>query len=280
MSQKKCNFVFKNLQIQQKANIRTPLNSEKMKVAILQYPVIWADIEANLVCWEERLRALKGEADVALLPEMFTTGFCPDRPELAEEADGQTMTRLKAVAEETEMMICGSFICREGEKLYNRGFLLRPGMEPVFVDKRHLFQYAENKYFTAGDQRTVVEWRGAKFRYIICYDVRFPTWDRIDKANPYEILLLSANWPENRIVDFDCLVEARGTENQAYVAATNIVGDDGLGMHYNGHSVAYDTRHQKIVRFEDNESGTKIADFDMEALRHFREKLPLWRDAD
>lgn len=178
------------------------------------------------------------------------------------------------------MMICGSFICRlEDGRLMNRGFMLRPAAEPVYIDKRHLY-YAEKQYFSAGDQRTIVEWRGAKFRYIICYDLRFPVWARQDKSNLYDILLLSANWPESRIVDFDVLVAARGTENQAYIAATNIVGDDGLGLHYNGHSIAYDSRYQALARFADNESGTRIADFDIAALHHFREVRPLWRDAD
>jgi predicted amidohydrolase len=53
-----------------------------------------------------------------------------------------------------------------------------------------------------------------------------------------------------------------------------------MGMHYNGHSVAYDTRLQPIVSFADDEEGTKIAEFDIDKLQHFREVLPLWKDRD
>lgn len=252
-----------------------------MKVALLQYPIVWADKEANLSAAEARIHALKGEADVALLPEMFTTGFCTDRPELAEPADGETIRRMQALADETDMMVVGSFICIEDGLLFNRGFLLRPGEEPVFVDKKHLYKHGgEHLLFTAGEQQTVVEWRGARFRYVICYDLRFPTWCRIDKQNPYEILLISANWPEVRIGYWDVLVAARAIENQCYIAAVNCVGDDGMELHYNGHSIAYDTRMCPIARLNDNEEGTRIADFNMEKLRHFREVLPLWKDAD
>ena len=39
-----------------------------MKVALLQYPIIWADKTANLRLTEERIAAIAGKADVAVLP--------------------------------------------------------------------------------------------------------------------------------------------------------------------------------------------------------------------
>lgn len=252
-----------------------------MKVALLQYPIAWADKETNIRMAEEHIRALKGEADVALLPEMFSTGFCTDRPELAEPADGPTMRRMQALADECDMMVVGSFIAIEDGQLYNRGFFLKPHEAPTYIDKKHLYKHGgEHLLFSPGEQQTIVEWRGAKFRYVICYDLRFPTWCRLRKDNPYDILLVSANWPEVRIGYWDVLVAARAIENQCYIAAVNCVGDDGMGLHYNGHSIAYDTRMQPIARLNDNEEGTRIADFQIEKLHHFREVLPLWKDAD
>lgn len=249
-----------------------------MRVALLQYPIAWADKETNLRFAEEHIRALRGKADVALLPEMFTTGFCTDRPDLAEEPEGETLTRMQALADECDMMVVGSYIA---SPMVNRGFLLRPGMEPVFIDKRHLYRGGgEHLLFRSGKEQTVVEWRGARFRYIICYDLRFPVWSRSTRENPYDILLVSANWPDIRIQYWDSLIPARAIENQCYIAAVNCVGDDGMGLHYNGHSVAYDTRLKAIAQLEDNEEGTRIADFNMEQLRHFREVLPLHLDGD
>lgn len=252
-----------------------------MKVALLQYPIAWADKETNIRMAEEHIRALKGDADVALLPEMFSTGFCTDRPELAESVDGPTMRRMQALADECDMMVVGSFIAIEDGQLYNRGFFLKPHEAPTYIDKKHLYKHGgEHLLFSPGEQQTIVEWRGAKFRYVICYDLRFPTWCRLRKDNPYDILLVSANWPEVRIGYWDVLVAARAIENQCYIAAVNCVGDDGMGLHYNGHSIAYDTRMQPIARLNDNEEGTRVADFQIEKLHHFREVLPLWKDAD
>lgn len=253
-----------------------------MRIALLQYPVLWANREENLRLTVERIHAISGEADLALLPEMFTTGFCTDQPELAEPTDGETMQTLQGLADECNMAIAGSFICKESDgQLYNRGFFVRPFEKPDFVDKAHLYAHGgEDKFFTAGRERKVIEYMGVKFRLLLCYDLRFPIWARQEKENPYDILLVSANWPEVRIAYWDALVAARATENQCYIAAVNIIGEDAMDLHYNGHSIAYDSYLNPIVRFEDDEMGTKIATFDIERLHHFREVLPLWKDGD
>lgn len=252
-----------------------------MRVALLQYPIEWADIEANMRLTEHRLAPLQGKADVALLPEMFTTGFCTNRPELAETTDGTTVQHLRRWASEFDIAIAGSFMAADSNRLYNRGFFFLPDGREIFIDKRHLYAHGgEANFFTAGTKRQIVEYKGCKFCLLVCYDLRFPVWSRNRSGFDYDILLYTANWPDIRIQYWDALVPARATENQCYVAAVNCVGDDGLGLHYNGHSVAYDTHLNPIVSFADNEMATKIADFDIEKLHHFRNRLPLWKDSD
>ncbi len=252
-----------------------------MRVALLQYPIAWADKQTNLCLTEQRLAASASRADVALLPEMFSTGFCTDRPELAEPADGETMTHLQACADRYDIAVAGSFICSEGGRLYNRGFFLRPHEAPFFADKRHLYAHGgEARFFSAGANHATVSFRGVRFRLIVCYDLRFPVWLRRTESEPYDILLVSAAWPGIRIAYWDALLPVRAIENQCYVAGVNAVGDDGLGLHYNGHSMAYDTRLCPIASLPDDAEGTVIADFDIAALEHFRATLPLWQDAD
>lgn len=254
-----------------------------LRVAILQYPIVWADKQSNLRLTINRVKRLIGKADIALLPEMFSTGFCSDRPDLAEPTDGATMKTLQQLADTTSIAICGSFICSEENEttLHNRGFFVKPNESPVFIDKAHLYANGgEDRFFSRGRERTVIEYKGVKIRLLLCYDVRFPVWARNQSGWDYDVLLVSANWPEVRIAYWDVLVASRAVENQCYIAATNPIGDDGNGEHYNGHSVAYDTYLHPIVKFRDNQSGTRIANFDIERLHHFRNALPLWKDID
>jgi len=252
-----------------------------MKIALLQSPIVWADTQQNLQLTEQRLAAVAGQADVALLPEMFTTGFCTDRPDLADSTDGITMSSLRRWAAEFGLAIAGSFMCKDGEKLYNRGFFVRPDGTADLVDKRHLYKSGgEAAFFTPGKERVISEYKGVRFCLQVCYDLRFPVWQRNASGYDYDILLYTAAWPEVRIAAWDVLLAARAIENQCYIAGVNCVGDDGLGLHYNGHSVAYDTRLRPLAQFADNEEGTRIANFDMLKLEHYRDILPLWQDTD
>ena len=261
-----------------------------MRVALLQYSIAWADKETNLRMAEEHIAALAGKADVAVLPEMFATGFCTDHPELAETMDGEIIRCLQAVADKSGVAIVSSFICLPDPrcpipdtrtKLRNRGFMIKPHAEIEIQDKRHLYAHGgEDLFFQPAQKRHIFEYKGVKFLLLVCYDLRFPAWARNRSGSDYDVILVVANWPEARVQYWDALVAARATENQCYIAAVNMVGTDDKGLNYNGHSVAYDTRLQPIVSFADNEESTKIADFDIDALHHFREVLPLWKDID
>ena len=261
-----------------------------MRVALLQYPIAWADKETNLRLAEERIAALAGKADVAVLPEMFATGFCTDHPELAETMNGDIIRRLQAAADQSGVAIVSSFIClpigdkamrREAMRLVNRGFMIKPHAPIEIQDKRHLYAHGgEDLFFQPAEERHIFEYKGVKILLLVCYDLRFPVWARNQSGSDYDLILVVANWPEVRIQYWDALIAARATENQCYIAAVNMIGTDDKGLNYNGHSVAYDTRLQPIVSFADNEQGTKIADFNIEALHHFREVLPLWKDVD
>ena len=111
-----------------------------MKIALLQYPIEWANPQANIGLLDERLRAIAGRADMAVVPEMFSTGFCTDRPGLAEPWGGPTCQALQRMADEYNIAIVGSIMATENGKLYNRGFMFRPADTPLYYDKHHLYR--------------------------------------------------------------------------------------------------------------------------------------------
>ena len=253
-----------------------------MRIALLQYPIEWANPQANVGLLNERLQAIAGQADIAVIPEMFSTGFCTDRPGLAEEwITGPTSQALQHMANTYDLAIIGSMIVSEQGRLYNRGFMFRPNDTPLYYNKHHLYRSGgEAQFFTPRHKRPKRDFRGIKIRLAVCYDLRFPVWLRQDKHNLYDILICVACWPTVRIQYWDVLLPARAAENHCYAVGVNMVGTDGIQMDYNGHSVAYDTWLKDIAGFEDYEAGTRIVDFSIEKLRHFREVLPQWQEAD
>ena len=185
------------------------------------------------------------------------------------------------MADTYNLAIVGSMMVTDQGTLYNRGFIFRPNDTPQYYDKHHLYASGgEAEFFSPGNKRTIFEFRGVKIRLAVCYDLRFPVWLRQDKHNMYDILICVACWPTMRIQYWDVLLPARAAENHCYAIGVNMVGTDGLQMDYVGHSVAYDTWLKDVAGFEDYENATRIVDLSIEKLKHFREVLPQWQEAD
>lgn len=253
---------------------------DKLRLALLQNGIVWEDKAANLAYCEERLAALSGRAEVAILPEMFTTGFTMSASSLAEEGDGMTLQTLRKWASAYGLALVGSYIAREGESCYNRGFFVTPGGEVSFYDKRHLFRMGEEgRYFKAGDRRLVVEYEGWRIALFVCYDLRFPVWCR-NVANEYDLALFVASWPRARAHAWRSLLVARAIENAAYVCGVNRVGCDNMGLVYDGDTMAIDFKGNAMAKAPDGEESVVVVELDKLPLLSFREKFPVWRDAD
>jgi predicted amidohydrolase len=97
---------------------------------------------------------------LVVLPEMFSTGFCTDRLDLAEEENGETVQKLTEWAKNFGIALTGSFIARENNRYYNRSFFVFPDGRIQTADKRHLFrQGGEHQYFSAGRRHLLVNYK-------------------------------------------------------------------------------------------------------------------------
>jgi predicted amidohydrolase len=253
---------------------------EKLRVALLQNDIIWENVDANLAYCEKALQELDNDVHVAVLPEMFTTGFSMSATQYAEEGEGKTLTALKEWAARYDVALAGSYIAREEGKCYNRGFFVKPCGEVTFYDKRHLFRMGdEGKVFTAGDSRVIVQYREWRIALFICYDLRFPVWSR-NVENEYDVALYVASWPQVRAHVWRSLLVARAIENACYVCGVNRVGEDGMSLAYIGDTMAIDFKGSTLDKVPDGEQGHVIVELDGDKLQSFRTKFPTWRDAD
>ena len=251
-----------------------------MRITLIQDIIFWADKAANLQKVEEQLTALGGQTDLVVLPEMFTTGFCTDKLHLAETMEEETVHTLRTWAQKYQLAITGSFMATENAKIYNRAFFVFPSGKIEIADKRHLFNFGgEHLHFSPGDKRLLVNYCEFNICVLVCYDVRFPVWSR-NVNNQYDLLIYVANFPQRRIMDWDILLQARAIENQAYVCGVNRVGMDAVGVEYDGHSVLLDFKAVPLLHFRENKNSTLTAELFLEPLQQYREKFPVWRDAD
>ena len=251
-----------------------------MRITLIQDIIYWADKKSNLQKTSSQLRDLAGKTELVVLPEMFTTGFCTDSMDLAETMQDETVLCLKNWAVEYKLAIAGSFIAVEDGRYYNRAFFTFPTGEIKTADKRHLFSIGgEDKLFSAGDNRLIISYKYFNICILICYDLRFPVWSR-NVDNEYDLLIYTANWPENRIKVWDTLLAARAIENQAYTCGVNRVGEDGNGIRHSGNSKLIDMKGMELCVLPSNVQTIKTIDISKDELDKFRTKFPVWKDAD
>ncbi len=248
-----------------------------MKVIILQSDIEWANPVANVQNINKMIDAA-GVADLYVLPEMFSTGFCTEPEGVAEPMDSATLRWMQQKAAVTGAAIAGSIAVYEDGKYYNRFYFVKPNGMVSHYDKHHLFTYGgEHNHFTAGNERVVVEHCGVRILLEVCYDLRFPVWSR--NRGDYDMILYVASWPESRVAAWSALLVARAIENQCYVAGVNRVGSDPK-CNYCGGSAIIDPYGNTLATCDMGEECAVSAEVDMEALRAFREKFPVLNDAD
>lgn len=248
-----------------------------MKIALCQTDVVWKSPHDNIARLEELFDSFEG-VDLALLPEMFATGYAVASGSVAEPAGGDISRWMVRMAERYDMAIVGSVATVESGKYYNRMYVALPDGQLLAYDKRHLFTFAgEQNHFSAGKERIVVEWRGAKILPLVCYDLRFPLWSYL--PGEVDLILYCASWAASRVRAWDTLLPARAVENSAYVVGVNRVGADGDGTLFNGHSSAWDYRGVQLATAGECE-GVAFAELNIERLHNYRQRFPAWADAD
>jgi predicted amidohydrolase len=93
----------------------------------------------------------------------------------------------------------------EQKKYFNRLIWMKPDGTCEYYDKKHLFSMAkEDEYFSPGSSKKAFSLNNWKIRPFICYDLRFPIWNRNDID--YDSALYVANWPQKRSLHWKSIV--------------------------------------------------------------------------
>jgi omega-amidase len=248
-----------------------------MNITLVQTKLHWENIEANLEMFSQKLQKLP-QTDLIILPEMFTTGFSMNAAALAEPMGGSAIQWMQEQAQQHQAVVTGSLIIEENGNYYNRLIWMRPDGSYQQYDKKHLFTMAkEEETYTAGEEKILIEYKGFKICPFICYDLRFPVWNR--NTQDYDLALYVANWPAKRSYHWRSLLLARAIENQAYIAAVNRVGEDGKGFYYSGDSALIDPAGEILYQKADEEDIFQ-ATISLDHIKEVREKLPFLKDRD
>jgi predicted amidohydrolase len=253
--------------------------SNKLKIALVQANLVWENIQENLNYFDEKINKMSSDVDLVILPEMFSTGFSMNPKNHFENMDGDSVSWMKETAIHKQIAVVGSLIIKEEGSYYNRLVFVYPNGEIHTYDKRHLFTYGgEDKVYSSGKERPILEYKGWKIFPLICYDLRFPVWSRNDVE--YDILIYVANWPKPRISAWGTLLKARAIENMCYTIGVNRVGVDGNNLEYIGHSQAIDMLGKEMTSKNNQEEIVIEVILDKVKLIESRNKFRFLNDKD
>ncbi len=251
----------------------------KLNVAIIQANLAWENPIQNRVNFTQKIEGLTSTVDLIVLPEMFTSGFTMSPHLVAETMDGATVQWMLTLAKQKTAAIVGSVVIEDSGQYYNRLVFVHPDGKIDSYNKRHTFTLAgEDKVYVKGDQVVIVDYKGFKIKPLVCYDLRFPVWARIQ--DNFDILLYVANWPTKRITAWDTLLQARAIENMCYCIGVNRVGLDANNYEYPGHSAAYNVLGNALTNLKPNIEGVTEVVLSKSHVDNTRNKLRFLEDKD
>lgn len=249
-----------------------------MKTAIIQTDLIWENPKANCLNFEAKINSISEDVDLIVLPEMFSTGFTMNPSVVAETMNGATANWMISIAKSKSVAITGSIIIEEDGKYYNRMLFVFPDGKIQYYNKRHLFSLAkEEAFFTAGNEKVIVDYKDWKICLQICYDLRFPVFAR--NIENYDLLIYVASWPKPRVNAWDILLRARAVENLSYVIGVNRLGVDANNLEYVGHSQVVDCLGNYLIEPYENDE-IKIISLSKNEMIETRGKLNFLNDKD
>lgn len=262
------------------------MKADTLNIVTVQADTVWHDPQANRDYYTGLLKGLQHSADIIVLPETFTSGFSNAVLDRAETMEGETVVWLRNMAAECSSAVTGSVQIREDGRVFNRMLWAMPDGSIQTYDKRHLFRMAnEHERYSAGVDKTYIEFLGWRICPLVCYDLRFPVFSRnrfnvtVADGYDYDLLIFVANWPSPRHFAWQTLLKARAIENLSYVVGVNRVGSDGNGLDYLGGSTVLDYLGQTVCEAG---SGPEVncARISRSALQEFRARFPAHLDAD
>ncbi|QQK78301.1 carbon-nitrogen family hydrolase [Salicibibacter cibarius] len=255
-----------------------------MKIALYQMNVQAGKPETNRAKVQQWLKdvAERHQPDVAVLPEMWTTGYTlSEIAQLADEENGQTQQMLKSLAKEHKIdLVAGSIAVKTADGVVNRALTISGNGEVISeYDKIHLVPMLdEPRYLAAGkDKVRPYELQETTMGSFICYDLRFPEIARSLAVNGAKVIYVFGEWPEARRDHWDALLRARAIENQCFIVAAGAVGSHD-GPNFSGHSTVISPWGNVLALASPDEEETLVATIDLSEVDEFREAVPVLKN--
>ncbi|MDY3118091.1 MAG: nitrilase-related carbon-nitrogen hydrolase [Peptoniphilus sp.] len=253
-----------------------------MKVSIVQAPIgpMLPEINRKTI-FRAMEDALKDTPDVLVLPEMWNTGFYPDKFSPEDDYKEKALRRdLSAFAKEHAVnLVAGSLTVWDDGARRNRAFLYdRKGSLLGTYDKTHLFPVgAEKACFSPGKENLSFTLDETPCGIITCFELRIPEWVRLAVMGRAKVLFVPMAWGLSRIPHMHLFARARAVENQCFVVAVNCTKLDDYPAMGGGGSCIYSPTGEEIL-MTGTEACLHTVDLDLDQVDEAKDYFDLFHE--
>lgn len=232
----------------------------------------------NVEDWMKRYHTPSEWETVVVLPEIWDVGYVIDEADKYGDPDARSaIDFLGSLARKYNVWFAGgSVLANTKEGAVNRALVIDPKGECVnHYDKVHLIPLMnEDRYLKSGDRECHFEVGGVTAACLVCYDIRFCEWMRLNAVHGAKVFFISAEWPTIRIDHWIALLKARAIENMMYIVACNRVGNS-QNTDFGGHSFVLDPWGTVLYEGGDKPDGVFV-EMDTEKVQKIREHLKVF----
>jgi predicted amidohydrolase len=250
------------------------------RVAVVQSAAVLGDVGANLETALSHIESLSGRAELVVFPELFTTGYSLthlDHDELAEVVPtGESLQRLTRAAATNRVAVCCGVLERDGDALFDTVVVFdSQGRLAGRYRKTHLHP-SERATFKQGDELVVLAiGHGIRLGVAICFEHAFPEIFAELALGGANVIAIPSAVPEGFGYLMELRTRARAQDNQVFVAAANLAGDDG-DTRWCGRSAIVDPRGELLAFAGTNEDAQLIATLDLAMVEAERHQEPVF----
>ena len=263
--------------------------SRPLRIAVAQYEPRIGDTRHNLeaaVRWTRA--AAEAGAQLAVLPELATSGYAFDSEEEAERlaelpGDGGVTAALTEVCRSAEMHVVVGVDERDPRGgRHNSAAVVGPVGVLAVYRKLHLF-HDEQSWFAPGEELPVVDLPWGRLGMIVCFDIWFPEPTRALALAGAEVIACPTNWvasfkrtvyDERGWCQGDYMAVARAAENGAVLACADRIGEE-RGLRFLGASIIVDSDGWPVAGPAPTDSeALLVADVDLAGVERARQRTP------
>ena len=246
-----------------------------LKTAVLQMKSFARQYRKNTdIVIDKMKEAAENHADILLLPECFLTGYyLPVSNEEALADDDKYIREICDAADKLNIGVVLTAASKGATKPQNSAYVIsKNGAVLMKYSKVHTCDFADEACFASGDAFRVCDFHGIKLGIMICYDREYPESARVLMLKGAEIILVpnDCDIMKPRL----CALSTRAYENMVGIAMANPNGKNA------GNSCAFspicwdengNCADNVLMMADEVTEGMFYAEFDMDAIRHYRE---------